>query len=303
MSIIYPINGELNKRFKVTSPFGPRVHPITKKRSNHNGTDLVLKSGKSEGEPIIAPESGKILEARKSTAPGGGYGYFVKMQGRSGVVHLFAHMIPKSLKVQKGWIVKQGDVLGLLGTSGASTGPHLHWEVRVKNKFVDPIKWMGSQGKPSMPATFKAWTKNNNNGTVTAYINNAPRGSKVRVRNNGVSVFNQTVRLASHSKLQKTIKFAIGKNVISVEVDGREVVKNTYNFRGTITPPKVQKPVRNDSTASKNDKKPEKFYIVKAGDTLTKIARDNKTTVPTLKKLNNINNANLVKVGQVLRLP
>jgi murein DD-endopeptidase MepM/ murein hydrolase activator NlpD len=295
MSIIYPIKGDLDKQFKITSPFGTRKHPITGKISNHNGLDLVKRSGKSEGEPIIAPETGKVLEARKSTAPGGGYGYFVKLQGKSGTVHLLAHMIPNSLKVKKGWVVEQGDVLGLLGTSGASTGPHVHWETRVKGKFVDPLTMVGSTGKPKLPKDFKAWTKNNENGTVSAHIKNAPRGSKVRVRHNGVSVFNQTVRLASHAGLGKTIKLNLGRNVVSIEVDGHEVKSATYNFKGVNKP--KSKPVHAEPASG------EKFHIVKAGDNLTKIAKQYGTTVPALKKINGITNANLIKVGQLIKLP
>ena len=299
MSIIYPIKGDLNKQFKITSPFGTRKHPITGKVSNHNGLDMVKKSGKSEGEPILAPEAGKVLDARKSTAVGGGYGYYVKLQGKSGTVHLLAHMIPKSLKVKKGWVVEQGDVLGLLGTSGASTGPHVHWETRVKGRFVDPLKMVGSKGEPSLPKDFKAWTKNKNNGTASVHIKNAPKGSKVRVRHNGVSVFNQTVRLASHAGLGKTVKLSLGKNRITVEVDGHEVAGSTYNFKGITTPKPSSKPVTTQPTAPKE----EKFHVVKSGDTLSKIARQYGTTWQQLKKINNIKNANQINVGQIIKLP
>lgn len=217
MTIIYPIKGSLDKQFKITSPFGTRVHPITQKVSNHNGVDLVKRTGKSEGEPIIAPEAGRVLEARRSTAPGGGYGYFVKLQGKSGDVHIFAHMVPKSLKVKKGWVVEQGDVIGLLGSSGASTGPHLHWEVRVKGKFVDPITWLQNKNKPASKAAAKPAAK-------------------------------------------------------------------------------AEKPKSSPASSSK-------VHVVSAGDTLTKIAQQYGTTVPQLKKINNITNANLIRVGQKIRLP
>lgn len=93
---------------------------------------------------IIAPEDGVVLEARKSTAPGGGYGYFVKYKGISGATHLMAHLVEDSIAVKKGDRVKQGQKLGIMGTTGASTGIHLHWEVRGKVP-VDPIKWMEKQ--------------------------------------------------------------------------------------------------------------------------------------------------------------
>lgn len=128
-------------KYTITSPFGWRKHPITGTRRLHAGVDLV--TGKKV-QPIMAPEDGVVLEARKSTAPGGGYGWFVKMRGKSGATHLFAHLVPNSIKVKKGDRVEQKTELGTMGTSGASTGIHLHWEVRGKVP-VDPIKWLERQ--------------------------------------------------------------------------------------------------------------------------------------------------------------
>lgn len=123
---------------KISSPFGPRVHPITKvKGKNHNGVDMVDKSG----TPIVAPEKGLILESRKSNAVGGGYGFYVKLKGASGTVHIFAHMIENSLAVRKGQRIQQGAVLGKMGTTGASTGVHLHWETQVRGRPIDPMVW------------------------------------------------------------------------------------------------------------------------------------------------------------------
>lgn len=135
--IIAPVKG----KYKITSPFGWRTHPITGKRKLHAGVDLV--SGRAN-TAIIAPEDGLVLEARKSTAPGGGYGYFVKMRGMTGATHLFAHLVEGSIEVKKGQRIIQGQKLGIMGTTGASTGIHLHWEVRGKIP-VDPIKWMDKQ--------------------------------------------------------------------------------------------------------------------------------------------------------------
>jgi murein DD-endopeptidase MepM/ murein hydrolase activator NlpD len=92
----------------------------------------------------MAPEGGLVLEARKSTAPGGGYGWFVKLKVESGATHIFAHMVENSLKVKKGQRVTIAQQLGIMGSSGASTGVHLHWEVRGKVP-VDPLKWMEKQ--------------------------------------------------------------------------------------------------------------------------------------------------------------
>jgi len=135
--IISPVKG----KYTITSPFGFRKHPITGKRRLHAGVDLV--TGR-KNTAIIAPEAGLIIEARKSTAPGGGYGYFVKYRGVSGATHLVAHLEEGSLGVKAGERVKQGQKLGVMGTTGASTGIHLHWEVRGETP-VDPIKWMARQ--------------------------------------------------------------------------------------------------------------------------------------------------------------
>lgn len=138
MTILAPVKG----KYKITSPYGWRQHPITGKRRLHAGVDLVTGRANTA---IIAPEDGLILEARKSTAPGGGYGYFVKYRGVSGVVHLVAHLEENSIVVKAGDRVKQGQKLGIMGTTGASTGIHCHWEVRRKNVPVDPIAWMNKQ--------------------------------------------------------------------------------------------------------------------------------------------------------------
>ena len=135
--VIAPVKG----KYKITSEFGWRTHPITGKRRLHAGVDIVTGRANTA---IIAPEAGIVLEARKSTAPGGGYGWFVKYRGFSGAVHLMAHLVEGSIAVKKGQAILQGQKLGVMGTTGASTGIHLHWEVRGKVP-VDPIKWMAKQ--------------------------------------------------------------------------------------------------------------------------------------------------------------
>jgi len=137
MKVMNPVGND----YTITSPFGWRTHPITGRRRLHAGVDLVTSRKK---QAIMAPEDGLILEARKSTAPGGGYGWFVKMRGKSGATHILAHMVENSLKVKKGQQVTIAQQLGIMGSTGASTGVHLHWEVRGKMP-VDPIKWMERQ--------------------------------------------------------------------------------------------------------------------------------------------------------------
>jgi LysM repeat protein len=120
---------------KITAQFGPWVHPISGRHTNHNGVDLISL----DNQTIYAPEGGEITAARKSNAAGGGYGYYIKMVGDSGHEHILAHMKSKSFEVATGDTIKQGDELGTIGASGNVTGEHLHWEVRVNGKFTNPL--------------------------------------------------------------------------------------------------------------------------------------------------------------------
>jgi murein DD-endopeptidase MepM/ murein hydrolase activator NlpD len=132
----YPIDGKLGKDFKATSLMGMRIHPVTKQKKHHNGTDIW-----SPHEPCIieAPYDGKVLEAKKSTAAGGGFGNYVillhKIDGKF-YTTLYAHMKDGSIKVKKGQKVEAGQMLGKMGTTGMSTGKHLHWELRLGKSHI-----------------------------------------------------------------------------------------------------------------------------------------------------------------------
>jgi len=130
------IDGKQGKDWKVTSLMGNRIHPVTKEPKHHNGTDIW-----SPHEPcwIEAPYDGTVLEAKKSTAAGGGYGNYVILSHKINGEHyvtVYAHMQDGTLKVTPGQKITAGTPLGKMGTTGMSTGKHLHWELQKGKKLV-----------------------------------------------------------------------------------------------------------------------------------------------------------------------
>lgn len=129
----FPIDGRLGKDFKVTSYMGWRIHPVQKTKKHHNGTDIW-----SAHEPcwIEAPYDGVVVSA---VAKDTGFGNHVilrhKINGKD-YMSVYAHMKPGTLKVKKGQKVTAGTALGKMGTSGMSTGKHLHWELQLGKKYV-----------------------------------------------------------------------------------------------------------------------------------------------------------------------
>ena len=125
-----PISG------RITSPFGWRTHPIFNSRTFHSGVDI---AGPNRGS-IRASNSGKVIYSGWY----GGYGKVVildhgSVNGRP-ITTLYAHM--SSIKVSQGQFVNKGDVVGFEGTTGYSTGPHVHFEVRVNGKPNNPLNYI-----------------------------------------------------------------------------------------------------------------------------------------------------------------
>jgi murein DD-endopeptidase MepM/ murein hydrolase activator NlpD len=129
------IDGVQGKDWKITSIMGNRIHPVTKAPKHHNGTDIWAPA-----EPcwIEAPFDGVVTEAKKSTAAGGGFGNYVMIHHKINGEHyttLFAHMQDDSIKVKVGQKIDAGTPLGKMGTTGMSTGKHLHWELHKGKKY------------------------------------------------------------------------------------------------------------------------------------------------------------------------
>ncbi|MCG9678348.1 M23 family metallopeptidase [Vibrio sp. Isolate24] len=128
-------NGRPVKSGYLSSHYGRRVHPVTKMKTMHHGIDYAVNAG----TPIYAPADGIIEVARKSNK---GSGNFLKLAHSFGFTSSYSHL--SAFKVQRGDYVKKGDLIGLSGNSGLSTGYHLHYEVRLVGRSLDPLpftKW------------------------------------------------------------------------------------------------------------------------------------------------------------------
>ena len=118
---------------RVTSPFGTRVHPITKKTRTHNGIDF----GAPAGTPIYATRDGTVTTAAYQA---GGAGYYVRLNHGDGFGSIYMHMT--NYIVKTGQTVKAGQVIGYVGSTGLSTGAHLHFGVSYAGKYVNPMAYI-----------------------------------------------------------------------------------------------------------------------------------------------------------------
>jgi murein DD-endopeptidase MepM/ murein hydrolase activator NlpD len=125
-----PLAGEL----EMTSPFGVRIDPFLHQPSMHPGMDFHA----SVGEPIHATAAGRVTKAGWD----GGYGQMVEIDHGEGLVTRYGHM--SEVGVTVGQHVRAGQVIGRVGSTGRSTGPHLHYEVRVNGEAVNPEKFLAA---------------------------------------------------------------------------------------------------------------------------------------------------------------
>jgi len=129
-----PINGA-----RLSSSFGMRKHPISGFNKMHQGTDFAAPMG----TPIIASGNGKIVRARWC----GGGGNCVKIKHNSTYSTVYSHMSKFGRNIKKGKRVKQGQIIGYVGSTGMSTGPHLHYEVIENGKKINSQKLKLPSGK------------------------------------------------------------------------------------------------------------------------------------------------------------
>ncbi len=125
---------------RISSGFGKRKHPISGKWKTHKGTDYAVRTG----TPIMTTASGTITHASRK----GGYGNCVIVKHNDKYSTLYAHLSKFKSGARKGSYVKQGDIIGYVGSTGYATGPHLHYEFMLYGKQVDPYK---QELPPSLP--------------------------------------------------------------------------------------------------------------------------------------------------------
>lgn len=138
----YDEAGKSAKKFLVRKPmtggvlrsgFGPRKHPILGYVRMHTGVDWA----EDTGAPIFAAGNGTIIKADWDS---GGYGRKIEIQHLNGYATHYAHLSGFARGIQPGARVRQGQIIGYVGNTGLSTGPHLHYEVLINGSFVDPMR-------------------------------------------------------------------------------------------------------------------------------------------------------------------
>lgn len=120
----------------LTSPFGYRQDPFTGKWSFHRGIDIAAPNG----TPILAAADGTVVVANATDSWGYSWGYYVKVQHAGDITTLYAHC--SAIAVRTGQQVRQGEVIGYVGSTGASTGNHLHYETQMNKILMDPLNYI-----------------------------------------------------------------------------------------------------------------------------------------------------------------
>lgn len=272
----YPIDGVPGKDWKVTSKMGWRVHPVKKERKHHNGTDII---GTTKKVFIEAAFDGKVTYAgpsktKKSDGEPSGFGYYVKITSKINgefYSHLYAHLAKGSIQVKTGQKVEAGTVLGVMGTSGMSTGVHLHWEI-----------WKGKS---------HGWTDNGKGFVEPIEFTKAVIAAE---------------KAAGFAKEATPEDAPVQPEPVHETKPANKAAEQPVVRPASPAAKPAAKPAPRPAVAPAPKTAPKantKTHRVASGDTLSKIATRYKTTVAVLTKLNNIKNPNSIRVGQTIKLP
>ncbi|MDR2110836.1 MAG: M23 family metallopeptidase, partial [Spirochaetaceae bacterium] len=128
---IWPIKNGIGH---ISQLFGQNENPFTGQYYIHKGIDL---STYRQGDPIVATADGQVVTVDYE---GGGFGNYIIIKHKHGFYTRYAHL--QSFRVHTGQKVQQGEVIGYIGNTGLSTGPHLHYEVHIGSDVVDPYKYL-----------------------------------------------------------------------------------------------------------------------------------------------------------------
>ncbi len=154
----YDIDGQSSRKFlmktpidgaRISSGFGRRRHPVLGYNKMHQGVDFAAP----RGTPIMAAGEGMVERASRY----GNYGNYILIRHTNGYKTAYAHLKSYAKGVRKGAHVQQGQIVGYVGTTGRSTGPHLHYEVLYNNKRVNPLKIRVPTGRKLSGETLEAF--------------------------------------------------------------------------------------------------------------------------------------------------
>ncbi|MEP2023309.1 MAG: M23 family metallopeptidase [Reichenbachiella sp.] len=131
-----PTISPLDHYKRITSNFGKRYNPLKKEHDFHKGIDFSAKTG----TPVQSTASGTVISVQEKLT---GYGYKVEIEHTEGYITRYAHL--SKIIVKEGELVTLGQTIGLSGNTGASTAPHLHYEVIKEGEHVDPLGYLTAQ--------------------------------------------------------------------------------------------------------------------------------------------------------------
>jgi murein DD-endopeptidase MepM/ murein hydrolase activator NlpD len=129
---IWPVKGGAGH---ISAPFGPGIHPYTGQPYLHRGIDIATYR---QGDPVVAAADGQVVTTEYDQK--GGFGNYIVIRHKHGYYTRYAHLL--SFAIPNGRQVRQGEVIGYIGNTGLSTGPHLHYEIHIGPEVEDPQKFI-----------------------------------------------------------------------------------------------------------------------------------------------------------------